>query len=189
MKDETVQSLEFMSKECDDFERFRVSAGQELKSLSAKLEGLAVELNRVSRSINEFQECSYQYNVKIVGVPQTSQDESSTITSALCERLFKAMGSAVLIQDIDTAHRLPTRNSNGGPRPTICRFIRWLSKDNVMNQKRNANRVNPSAVGLSEDASLSAVRIFRHLMPRTQKVLFEVNRFKEQFHCNYCWCK
>ena len=85
-----------MSKGYDDFERFRVFAGKELKRLSAKLEELAVELNRVSRSIDEFQEYSYQYNVKIVGVPQTSQDESSAITSALCERLFKAMGSCII---------------------------------------------------------------------------------------------
>ena len=134
-KDETVQSLEFMSKGYDDFERFRDFAGKELKRLSAKLEELAV-----SRSIDEFQEYSYQYNVKIVGVPQTSQDESSAITSALCKRLFKAMGSAVSIQDIDTAHRVPTRNTgNGGQRPIIYRFIRRLSKDNVMNQRRNAS--------------------------------------------------
>ena len=119
-KDETVQSLEFMSEEYDDFERFRVSAGKERKRLSAKLEELAVELNKVSRSIDEFQEYSYQYNVKIVGVPQMSQDESSAITSALCERLFKAMGSAVSIQDINTDHRVPTRNNgNGRPRPII----------------------------------------------------------------------
>ena len=189
-KDETVQSLEFMSKGFDDFERFRVFAGKELKRLSAKLEELAVELNRVSRNIDEFQEYSYQYNVKIVGVPQTSQDESSAITSALCERLFKARGSAVSIQDIDTAHRVPTRNTgNGGPRPIICRFIRRLSKDNVMNQRRNASRVDPSAVGFSEDVSLSAVRIFDHLTPRMQKVLFEAKRFKEQFHYQYCWSK
>ena len=37
-----MQSLQFMSKEYDDFERFGVSAGKELKCLSAKLEELAV---------------------------------------------------------------------------------------------------------------------------------------------------
>ena len=41
-----------MSKGYDDFERFRVFAGKERKRLSAKLEELAVELNRVSRSID-----------------------------------------------------------------------------------------------------------------------------------------
>ena len=116
-KDEAVQSLEFSSKEYDDFERFRVSAGKELKRLSAKLEELAVELNRTSI------DNSYHYNVKIVGVPQASQGESSATTSALCERLFQAMGSAVSIQDIDKAHRVPTRNTRiGGPRPIICRL-------------------------------------------------------------------
>ena len=51
-----------------------------------------------------------------------------------------------------------------------------------MNQRRNASRVDPSAVGFSEDVSLSTVRIFDHLTPRMQKVLFEAKRFKEQFH-------
>ena len=46
-----------------------------------------------------------------------------------------------------------------------------------------------SAVGFSEDVSLSAVRIFDHLTPRMQKVLFEAKRFKEQFHYQYCWSK
>ena len=48
-----------------------------------------------------------------------------------------------------------------------------------MNQRRNASRVDPSAVGFSEDVSLSAVRIFDHL----------AKRFKEQFHYEYCWSK
>ncbi|PFX13675.1 hypothetical protein AWC38_SpisGene22222 [Stylophora pistillata] len=188
--DEVEQSLEFMSKEYDDFERFRVSAGKELDRLGAMLDEIAVEVNRVSRSIDEFQEYSYQYNVKIVGVPQLSQDESSASTSELCDCLFKAIGSAVSIHDIDTAHRVPTRsNDNGGPRPIICRFIRRLSKDDVMNHKRNASKVAPSAVGLPDGASLSAVRIFDHLTPRMQKVLFEAKRFKEQFHYQYCWSK
>ena len=58
-----------------------------------------------------------------------------------------------------------------------------------MNQRRNASRVDLSALSLSEDASLSAVRIFYHLTPRMQKVLFEAKRFKEQFHYQYCWSK
>ena len=74
---------------------------------------------------------------------------------------------------MDTAYRVPTRNiGNGGPRPIICRVIRRLSKDNVMNQRRNASRVDWSAVGLSEEASLSAVRNFDHLTLRMHKVLF-----------------
>ena len=54
-----------------------------------------------------------------------------------------------------------------------------------MNQRRNASRVDPSAVGLYEEASFSAVRIFDHLTPRMQ-VLFEAKRFKEQYHYQYC---
>ena len=84
-----------------------------LKRLSAKLEELAVELHRVSRNIDEFQEYSYQYNVKIVSVPQTSQDESSAITSALCERLFKAMGSKTSTQSIESRQETPAMAVRG----------------------------------------------------------------------------
>ena len=58
-----------------------------------------------------------------------------------------------------------------------------------MNQRSNASRVDPSAVGLSDDASLSAVRIFDHLTPRMQKVLFEAKRIEEQYQYQYCWSK
>mgnify|MGYP007094307388 CR=1 FL=1 len=83
----------------------------------------------------------------------------------------------------------PSSPNKKHPQPIICWFIRCLSKDNITNQRRNARRVDPSTVGLPEDTSLSAVRIFDHLMPRMQKVTFEGKRIKEQFHYQYCWSK
>ena len=69
------------------------------------------------------------------------------------------------------------------------KFVRRLAKESVMNHRKDACKLNPTSVGLPEDASLSAVRIFDHLSPRMQTVLFEAKKFKEQHHYQYCWSK
>ena len=40
---------------------------------------------------------------------------------------------------------------------------------------RGKTTTNPAALGFSENVSLTAVRVFEHLTPRLQGVLYEVN--------------
>ena len=58
-----------------------------------------------------------------------------------------------------------------------------------MSVRKDICRVNPAAAGLPEDSSLSTARIFDHLSPRMQTVLFEAKKFKEQHRYQYCWSK
>ena len=55
-------------------------------------------------------EYSYQYNVKIIGLPELSEQESYSQTSDLCVKLFSDMGADVSLHDIDIANRVPQRN-------------------------------------------------------------------------------
>ena len=121
-------------------------------------------------------------------MPETP-NESTASTNMLCLKLFKEMGADVLISDTDTAHRVPSRKNNGKPKPIVCRFVRRLAKEIVMNHRKDACGVNPVAIGLPKDASLRAARIFDHLSPRMQMVLFESRKFKEQYCYQYCWSK
>ena len=55
-------------------------------------------MDAIANAIDEFQEYSFQYNVKIVGVPEVcSADEAASTaaptTSKLCVKLFKEMFS------------------------------------------------------------------------------------------------
>ena len=59
----------------------------------------------------------------------------------------------------------------------------------LMNRRRDACKVDPRRLGFSEDVSLSVVRIFDHLSPRLQQVLFEAKKFKDRNNCQYCWAK
>ena len=54
------------------------------------------------------------------------EKESAEETSSLCVKLFREMGAEVTIHDIDMAHRVPTREAHGGPKPIVCKFVRRL---------------------------------------------------------------
>ena len=73
------------------------------------------------------------------------------------------MGAEVFLSDIDIAHRVPSRQQNGAPKPIICKFVRRLAKASVMETRQSASQVNPSNSGLSANGVLDRVRIFDHL--------------------------
>ena len=164
-------------------------AKAELQRLSTKLEELKAKVDTVRSAIKEIQGFSFQYNVKIVEVPERLQDKSTASKSKLCLNILKEMGADVLMYDIDTAHRVPCRSNNDRPKPIVCRFVRHLAKESVTNHRKDACKLNLASVGLPEDALLSTVRIFDHLSPEMQTVLFEAKKFKEQHHYQFCWSK
>ena len=74
--EEGAHCVEFLSKKYDDFHLFRGMAKDELQRLSTKLEELKAKVDIIGNTIDEIQEYSFQYNVKIVGVPERLQHES-----------------------------------------------------------------------------------------------------------------
>lgn len=49
--------------------------------------------------------------------------------------------------DIDTAHRVPTKSDRGsGPKLIICKFVKRLAKEQVMEVRNNVINVNPTAI-------------------------------------------
>ena len=43
-----------------------------------------------------------------------------------------------LIFEVDTAHCVPSRSNNEKPKPIVCRFVRRLAKETVMNHRRDS---------------------------------------------------
>ena len=87
-----------------------------------------------------------------------------------------------VVPDIDTAHRVPQRNNAGNPKPLVCRFVRRLVKKSLMSHRKEIIDVTLAAVGLPEGSSLSLVRIYDHLSPRMQAVLFQAKKVKGELH-------
>ena len=193
-EEEKAHSLQFMSQKYDDLHRFQTEAKDELHRLRTQLAQVQSKLNRISNAIDQLEDYSYQFNVKLIGVPEMSTTESASSTSSFCVKIFNEMGADVSILDIETAHKVPTRSDQGsGPKPIICKFLRRLAKEQGMECRNDVINVNPTAIGLPEQTSISAVRIFDHLTPKMQTILYEVKRFKTSIIINIAgpripWC-
>ena len=186
----TEAALQFYSDAHDESQTFQADVSKELKRLSTWLAEISTRVDEIGKAIDSMCEYSYQYNVKIVGMPELSEQESYSQTSALCVKLFSDMGADVSLHDIDIAHRVPQRNATAGaPKPIICKFVRRLSKEAVMARRNDACKANPSSLGFGEGVSLSSVRIFDHLTPKMQHVFTEAKKFKGQNNYQFCWTK
>mgnify|MGYP001798758601 CR=1 FL=1 len=186
------QTIEFLSAKYDDLDAFKNKATKEIKDLSKKIDLIAENVNRLEKCIEDMEAYSYKFNLKIVGVPNTSgEKETAMDTASLCLNLFHALGAKeVKITDIDTAHRVPSRTKRmEKPDPIICKFIRRLPKDEVMANRNNRQALSSEDLGLESHADLSRVRIFDHLTPKLQKLFYEAKKYKTSQDYDYCWVK
>lgn len=130
---ETEKSLEYLSNEYDDQKRLNLSTKQQISRLSTRFTEIATKVDSLSIAIDEAQQYSYAYNIKLMGVPELKPKESAIETSQLCEQIFKAMGVNASILDIDIVHRMATRNPNSNQTKSIvCKFVRRLTREQVM---------------------------------------------------------
>lgn len=177
------------TSEQGDFQSVQTRAEVELKRLSARLAQVSAKVDEVGKAIDAIEEYSYQYNIKIVGVPELNTQETAEDTSKLCAKLFAEMGTNITLQDIDIAHRVPLRSAGNLPKPIICKFTRRLAKEVVMARRKDACKPNPVNLGLPDRTSLSSVRLFDHLTPKMQNVFSEAKKFKTDHHFEFCWAK
>ena len=122
-------TLEFYVKSHDDL---RAESVNSLEQLWLRLNLLSSGVELIRDSIEQLQRYSFQYNIKIIGLPESELQESASKTVSLCINLFKAAGIKFSNQDIDIAHRIPTRTATSGPRPIVCKFKRRIVKEQVM---------------------------------------------------------
>ena len=185
-KDEALTTLQFYGKSYDDL---RSEADKSLQQLWSHLKALTSRVDEVGNAIDEIQRYSYQYNVKIVGLPEIDSQESASATTSLCISLLKASGVNINKQDVDIAHRVPTRQATAGPRPVICKFTRRIVKEEVINLRKEACKVSATSIGLPAECSLRDVKIFDHLTPQIQKLLADAKKFQVRNGFRFCWSK
>ena len=88
--------LQFLSDEYDELLK-------RLANLEAQVSEIARKTESISKAIDNIQSYSYQYNLKLVRVPQTDSDEKASKTVDLCLKLFSGIGADVSAWDIDIA--------------------------------------------------------------------------------------
>ena len=188
---EKEKAIEFLSGQYDDLLSDNSKIKKDLDRLGAQLIEISMKVERIEKVLDSFEAYSYQYNAKIIGVPEINAKESSIETTKLCIDLFNTMGANVSAQDIDIAHRVSVRSSSsneGKPKPIICKFVRRLSKESVMKLRKEAGKIKSSDLGFNATLDIE-IAIFDHLTPKAQKLLYEAKEFKARCRFAYCWTK
>ena len=167
-----------------------------LSRLELRVNEIANTANTVAKAIDDFQLYSYQYNLKLVGVPQ-QEGETAEDTVNLCLKIFSGISAEVSEWDIDTAHRVPFRSEtqNGrrrqasSPQPIICKFVRRIARDRVIAKRREVRRLTPVTFNLPPDEEDLNITIYSHLTPRLQELLRNAKTFQQDHGYKYCWAK
>ena len=89
-------SVQFTSDKYDDLLKFVKDAQGQLKSLSSKIAVISQRSDEIAAAIDEMLQYSYQYNVKILGMPMASERETPSETASLCLKLFSALGEQTI---------------------------------------------------------------------------------------------
>ena len=158
--------VQFLSDSYDNLVQSKDNIAQELSNLKRRLIELKENVERIDKAIDELLFYSFQYNLRIIGVPQVNEKESSEETADLFVKLFSGIGVDVSISDIDIAHRVPQRNttnSNGRqrrqPSSIICKFTRRLVRDKVLAARNNASQLTVYNLELPSSAQPQLIRL------------------------------
>ena len=79
-----TKSVEFVSDQYDDLIAFKVSANEELKEIRARLDKISETCDSIQKSLDAFELYSYQFNIKIVGMPMVAEREHPEQSASLC---------------------------------------------------------------------------------------------------------
>ena len=190
-----TQDVQFLSDSYDALVQSKTRIEEDLAKFSLRLDLLEKNVDRIDKAIDDMLHYSYQYNLKIVGVPQINENESSEDTANLCLKLFSVLGNDISAYDIDIAHRVPQRNAtiyNGRrrqPNTIICIFTRRMARDKVLASRRNTTQLTTEALGLSPTAEVNRIRIYSHLTPRLQELLHAAKAHQNMYNYKWCWTK
>ena len=69
----TTQDMQFLSDSYDALVKSESSLSKALENFARRLDLLSVKVERIDKAIDEMLYYSYQYNLKIVGVPLMSE--------------------------------------------------------------------------------------------------------------------
>lgn len=192
---ELLKSVTFVSDELDNIQandKVIKDLQTDLQKLEIKLLSFENNVIRINETIEALHQYSFQYNLKILGVPSNSEGrrETDTETIDICLKLFKELKVKVDENDIDIAHRSPSKKKSKYPDPIICKFTRRIVKEAVLKQKKSVNDIDLTKFGLNPPQDQKhRILILEHLTPWQQDLFSTAKDFKQQYNFKFCWIK
>ena len=93
---ESLTALQYYRDAHDQSLTFQADVSKELKSLSTWLTEISTRLDEIGKAIDSMYEYSYQYNVKIVGMPELNEQESYSQASLIIGSCSSHVNSSYL---------------------------------------------------------------------------------------------
>ena len=84
--------IQNLSDICDGLVSFKMDTLATLDNFQPKLNNLSDQFEVLSKAFDDALLYSYQYNLKIVGVPQTKDRETANETAEVCINIFNKTG-------------------------------------------------------------------------------------------------
>lgn len=64
-----------------------------------------------------------------------------------------------------------------------------MARDKVLASRRNTSQLTPEALGFSPTAEINRIRIYSHLTPRLQELLYAAKAHQHMHSYKWCWSK
>lgn len=187
--DELEHSVEHCA-EYDDLRVVNTNLMSDLKRIDENLSKISIKVYEIDDAIEALTAYSYQYNIKILGIPQTNDSETAQETVKICLKLFNELHENIHDYDIDIAHRVKSRSNDSTP--IVCKFTRRVAKETVMSKRKDLKDVNLQNIVSSEDHdddSSTKILIFDHLTPKKQDLLKKAKSVQREIGYAFCWVK
>lgn len=131
------------------------------------------------RKIAQLEQYSRLNNLEIKGVPVTQGEDCAKVVACLGEKI----GCPLKPEDIDTVHRIPTRNST--QKNIILRFCSRDKRSDYLAKARNAR---PKTTDLGFPASQEApIYVNEHLTPDNKRLFSKALDLKKQHKWMFVW--
>lgn len=171
-------SVKFCSDTCDETKVIGAdlkALRQEIASLVKANETLLNENKRLTRRVEELEQYTRLNNLEIKGI------RSDADPVDIVEKIGDVLNEPVSSHDIDTCHRIPTRNP--GETNILVRFVR-RDKRHAFLAKARKQKLTTNQLGLSET---NAVYVNEHLTKANKQLLGAAIARKKEVAWKFVW--
>lgn len=185
--DELRKLAEFISTQYDEMKADQDRLNGKIKTLreneiclQRQCDKLSAEIEILQTQHEQAEQYSRRHNIIIEGVPEIPNENIYDTVNKFAVAVDETI---VLNQDIQAAHRLPSKHPNR-PRPVVVQFSNRQKRDAVLKKSRN-RRIQTTA--FTPNVPPSVVFVNEHLTPFYKKLLFEAKKLKTERGFKYIW--
>ena len=187
-----IESIEFISKEYDEFKRkiqlleeTNKTVVKENEHLKQQVAGLHNEIDQMKNNADDQEQYFRRECLEIRGVPVTEQEDTNNIT----KQIGSLMGLTLEESEISVSHRLPSRSSSSGGTPSppiIVKFTQRDTRDRFYRLRSKLKDFSTGNIGLGRVAE-NKIFIQESLTPKKKDLFRNCLEFKKRKSFKFIW--